>query len=265
MLRVFINIHINIFAMSEQELAPVEQPTEIVAVPVEKPQGFDRRGSREEESKVANWVPKTSLGQDVVKGKYASLNEILTKGLLILEPEIVDYLVPNLKEEMMYIGGTPGKGGGIKRTATRMTARMHKSGRRYSLTAVAIVGNEDGIVGAGRGNSIEHRGAIQKATQHAKLGVMQIKRGCGSWECNCQTNHSIPYQAEGKSGSVTVVLKPAPKGIGIVAHGETKKILKMAGIKDIWVKSFGQTSSRINLTFAVLNALKNLTTRKGDA
>ena len=58
--------------MSEQEISPVEQPAEIVEVPVEKPQTFDRRGSREEENKVANWIPKTSLGQDVVKGKYSS-------------------------------------------------------------------------------------------------------------------------------------------------------------------------------------------------
>ncbi len=215
------------------------------------------------EEGLAEWVPKTELGKEVVKGKYKSLNDLLGEGGIILEPEIVDYLVPNLKEELIYVGGTPGKGGGIRRTPTRMTARMHKSGRRFKLTAVMVVGNEDGVVGIGKATSNEHRVAIEKATDQAKLNVINVRRGCGSWECNCGGSHSIPFRTEGKVGSVKVRLSPTPTGVGIVADDETKKILRLAGIKDVWTKTFGLTSTRINLAFAIFEALKNLSTTKG--
>ena len=210
------------------------------------------------------WVPKTALGHDVVAGKYTSINEILSKGELILEPEIIDYLIPDLQQEIIYIGGSPGKGGGIKRTATKITTRMHKSGRRFTLSSFVVVGNADGVVGMGQEASREHRQAIEKSTGQAKLNVTLVKRGCGSWECGCNTNHSIPFKSEGKHGSVTVVLNPAPKGVGIVADDESKKILKLAGIKDVWVRTFGQTSTRANLALAVFAALKNLSRTKGD-
>ena len=204
-----------------------------------------------------DWIPKTELGKDVVKGKYSDIYDILKKGLVILEPEIVDYLVQNLKEEVIYIGG-------VKRTATKTTTRMHKSGRRYTMSALIVVGDENGIVGMGKESSAEPRKALEKALYHAKLGIIPIKKGCGSWECGCGGNHSIPFIAKGKYGSVVVVLKPAPKGLGIVAHDEAKKILKLAGIKDVWVKTFGQTSTRNNMAYAVFEALKSLSTTKGD-
>ncbi len=212
---------------------------------------------------LAEWVPKTELGKEVVKGKYKDLKELLDKGGIILEPEIVDYLVPEIKEELIYVGGTPGKGGGIRRTPTRMTARMHKSGRRFKLTALVVVGNEDGVVGVGKATSNEHRVAIEKANAQAKLNVINVRRGCGSWECNCGGSHSIPFRTEGKVGSVKVMISPTPTGVGIVADDETKKILRLAGIKDVWIKTFGMTSTRINLAFAVFEALKNLSVRKG--
>ncbi len=222
---------------------------------------------KEEEEKksevVLGWVPKTRLGREVLEGKYKSLEEVLAKGELILEPEIVDALIPDLKKDIIYIGGTPGKGGGIRRTVTRMTTRMHRSGRRYKLSAMAIVGNEDGIVGLGKAISSEHREAIEKSFKQAKLNVIRVRRGCGSWECNCGEEHSIPFKTTGKSGSVRVIFMPAPKGVGIVADEETKKILKLAGIKDIWVKTFGQTGTRMNLAYAVFEALKNLNRKKG--
>lgn len=225
-----------------------------------------RRGGRRfgKEEEVTEWIPKTELGREVVAGKYKDLNDLLEKGGIILEPEIVDYLVPEIKNEMIYIGGTPGKGGGIRRTPTRMTARMHKSGRRFKLTAVIVVGNEDGIVGVGRATSNEHRTAIEKAVQQAKLNVISIRRGCGSWECNCGGSHSIPFKVESKVGSVRVRMSPTPTGVGIVADNETKKILKLAGIKDVWIKTFGKTSTRMNLASAVFDTLKKLSQTKGD-
>ena len=228
-----------------------------------RPARRDRPSRRFEEEK-EEWLPKTNLGNDVLRGKYNSIEEILEKGIVILEPQIVDTLVPDLREEVVYIGGSPGKGGGIRRTATKRTARMHKSGRRFKLTAIVAVGNEDGVIGMDKANSREHRLALEKATQQAKLSVMKIRRGCGSWECGCGGDHSIPFKSMAKSGSITVELLPAPKGTGIVADETTKAILRLAGLKDVWVKTRGQTSTRNNLAFAVFGALKNLSRTKGD-
>ena len=231
------------------------------AEPEKKP---EREAVRERRGEIAEWIPKTRLGNDVLKGKYKNLEDLLYKGEIILEPEIVDYLLPELKQELIYIGGTPGKGGGARRTPTRMTARMHKSGRRFKLSAVMVVGNEDGIIGIGKSNSNEHRVAIEKALQQAKINVIKVRRGCGSWECNCGGAHSIPFKTEGKVGSVKVVLLPTPTGVGVVAGGETKKLIMLAGIKDVWVRTYGMTSTRVNLAFAVFEALKNLSITKGE-
>lgn len=211
-----------------------------------------------------HWTPKTRLGRDVASGKYKSIEEILIKGELILEWEIIDALIPDLMQEVVYIGGSPGKGGGIRRTATKMTARMHKSGRRFKLSAFAVVGNGNGIVGIGRAVSTEHRTALEKALKNAKLGVIRVRRGCGSWECGCGGEHSVPFKASGKSGSVKVSILPAPKGVGIVASEEGRKLLKLAGVKDAWVKTSGQTTTRNNLVIAIFNALRNLNSGKGD-
>jgi small subunit ribosomal protein S5 len=210
------------------------------------------------------WIPKTKLGNDVLAGKYKNLDEILEKGELILEPAIVDAMVPDIMQEIIYIGGSPGKGGGIRRTATKMTARMHKSGRRYKLSAMVVVGNGNGIVGVGMAISREHRAALEKAVKGAKLNVIRVSRGCGSWECGCGGAHSIPFKTSGKSGSVHVTLLPAPKGVGLVANDEAKKILKLAGIHDVWVKTLGMTSTRNNMIMAIFDALKNLNMGKGD-
>ncbi len=214
-----------------------------------------------EEAPKANleeWKPRTELGRKVLAGEIKDIKEILLSGKKILEPEIVDYLVPNLKVELIYIGGRSGKGGGIQRTPIRVTAKMHHSGRRYTMTAFAVVGNEDGIIGIGKGRAKEGRLAIEKAIKNAKKNLILVPRGCGSWECGCGTEHSIPTKTTGKSGSVRVTLMPAPKGVGLVACDEAKKILRLAGIKDVWTKTLGDTGTRMNLIKAIYNALKNL-------
>ncbi len=212
----------------------------------------------EEKNKLANWIPKTKLGKDVLSGKIKSIDEIFKEGRKIREPEIVDYLIPNLKTEIVEIGGTPGKGGGQRRTPTKRTARMHRSGRRYKISAMVIVGDENGHVGVGRGSAKEHRTAIEKATQNAKLNIIPVRRGCGSWECSCGEPHSIEKKVEGKSGSVRIVLMPAPRGLGLCCSEPVKQIMRLAGIKDIWVKTFGDTRTRENLILATFNAFKNL-------
>ncbi len=212
----------------------------------------------EEEKPLETWKPKTVLGEKVLKGEIKSIDEIIEGGYKIAEPEIVDMLLPNLKHELILIGGRTGKGGGAQRIPIRITAKMHKSGRRFRMTAFVVVGNEDGYVGVGKGTALEARSAVEKAIKKAKMNLIKVKRGCGSWECKCGENHSIPFKVEGKSGSVRVILIPAPKGLGLVASDEAKKILRLAGIKDVWVKSFGNTSMRINFIKAIYNALKNL-------
>lgn len=220
---------------------------------------FPRRNEQ-----AAQWIPKTELGQRVMKGEFKSLAEILEKGMVILEPEIVDYLVPDLKQEVIYTGGSPGKGGGIRRTATRRTARMHRSGRRYKLSAMVVVGDEKNLIGIGASTSSEHRLALEKALTQAKLNMIRVKKGCGSWECGCGGDHSIKFKAEAKVGSVRIVIMPAPKGLGLVGSDTEKKMLRLAGIKDIWIKAYGQTSTRNNLAMAIFKALKKINSTKGD-
>lgn len=221
------------------------------------------RPRRREDEEPKLWFPKTALGKRVQGGQISSLETILQTGEVILEPEIVDTLIPELQQEVIYVGGSPGKGGGIRRTATKRTTRMHKSGRRFKLSAVAAVGDGKAIVGLGKAASKEHRTALEKATLQAKLNVISVRKGCGSWECACGGDHSIPFKSEYTSGSVRVVLMPGPKGLGLVANPTCKQVLSLAGIKDVWVKTYGNTAARANLVYAVFGALNQLTSTKG--
>jgi len=238
----------------EEKPKEIKEKLEIEEIP-EKPKEVV-----EVKKEVGVWVPRTNLGKSVMSGKVKDITEILDKGIKIKEPEIVDTLIPNLESELVLIGGRPGKGGGIERTPIRISAKMHRSGRRYTSTAFAIVGNRDGIVGVGKGRGKESVHAINKAIEKAKLNIIKVPRGCGSWECECGETHSIPFKTEGKSGSVRVTLMPAPKGVGLVVDDESKKILQLAGIKDVWCKTLGDTGTRSNLIKAVFYALKNLHT-----
>ncbi len=208
------------------------------------------------------WIPKTELGKEVAEGRITSLDEIFETGRKIKESKIVDRLLPNLQTDLIYIGGSPGKGGGNRQTPTKRTAKMHRSGRRYSISAVVVVGDGDKYIGVGKSEALENREAIEKATEKAKLNIIPVAKGCGSWECKCGEKHSIPLAVEGKKGSVIVVLKPAPKGVGLVVSNEAKKIMRMAGIKDIWSKSFGETHSRINYVDAIYTAFKKINRMK---
>lgn len=212
----------------------------------------------ERENALEKWVPRTKIGKDVFSGKITNIDDVLNLGVLLRESEIIDKLVPEIKNEVILIGGRTGKGGGIQRIPVKITAKMHRSGRRLATSAFVVVGNENGLVGIGKGNALEARDSIAKALAKAKMHLIRISMGCGSWECECGTQHSIPFKTVGKSGSVRVELLPAPKGVGLVAENEAKKILRLAGIKDVWVRTFGNTSARINLVTAIFDALKKL-------
>lgn len=211
----------------------------------------------QQETEEEIWKPKTELGEMVANGQITSIKQALDSSKKIMEPEIVDQLA-DLQEEVVLIGGTPGKGGGKRRTVSKRTARMHKSGARYNSKAMTILGNKNGIVGIGMGESDDTRAAIDDANRKAKLNLIEVPRGNGSWEDQGDNTTSLPLAVEGKSGSVTVEIKPAPRGTGLAASDEVKKILKLAGIENAYVQSRGTTRTRENLIKATFNALEKV-------
>ncbi len=204
------------------------------------------------------WTPISELGKKVKAGEIKTLDEILNKGIRIMEAEIVDCLVANLPSDLLMIGQSKGKFGGGKRTIWRQTQRKTMEGNKPSFAAMSVIGNRDGLLGLGMGKSKETVPAREKAVRNSKLNMIQIRRGCGSWECNCKEPHSVPVKATGKVGSVAVTLMPAPKGTGIVAEKEIAKLINLAGIKDVYSSSAGHTATKLNLIKACFEALKNL-------
>lgn len=204
------------------------------------------------------WKPKTSLGIDVKNGKITDIDTILDKRIRILEPEIVDLLLPNLNVDLLLIGQSKGKFGGGQKRVFKQTQKKTEEGNKPKFATYAVTGNENGFVGVGYGKSKETVPAREKAIRNAKLNIIKIARGCGSWQCGCKAQHSLPFAVEGKCGSVKIRLMPAPRGTGLCVEGECQKILKFAGIKDVWSKTLGQTRTKINLISACFDALKNL-------
>lgn len=188
------------------------------------------------------WVPRTKVGKLVLEGKITSLKEIFDRNLPLLEPEIVDHLLPNLKYERIDAG---------------LVQKMTDAGRRTRFRVIVVVGNEDGFVGVGLGKAKQYVEALNKAVRDAKLNIVPVRRGCGSWECRCGEPHSVPFTVVGKSGSVRVIIKPAPKGTGLVAGEVAKVVLRLAGIRDAWMDTFGETRTTVNFAKATVNALRN--------
>ncbi|ALV61941.1 SSU ribosomal protein S2e (S5p) [Thermococcus sp. 2319x1] len=192
------------------------------------------------------WQPKTKLGMLVKEGQITDIHEIFRKGYQIKEPEIVDVLLPEVNarenQEVLDIA---------------LTVRMTDSGRRVRFRVLAAVGNRDGYVGLGIGHGKEVGIAIRKALNYAKMNIIEVKRGCGSWECRCRRPHSIPFAVEGKSGSVKVKLMPGPRGLGLVIGDVGKKVLSLAGVRDVWSQTLGETRTTVNFAKAVFEALYN--------
>ncbi|MEM4368750.1 MAG: 30S ribosomal protein S5 [Candidatus Woesearchaeota archaeon] len=208
------------------------------------------------------WQPRTSIGKMVKEGKITSIDHLLDNGLRILEPGIVDALLPGLEVELLMIGQSKGKFGGGQRRIFKQTQHKTPEGNRPAFSTIAVVGNYNGYVGCGFGKAKDTLPAREKAIRNAKLSIFKIMRVCGSWECGCGTPHSIPFMVEGKCGSIRMKLLPAPKGTGLCVQKECAKMIKLAGIKDIHSVVFGQTRSAINLVFACVEALKALTKSK---
>ncbi|RLI06120.1 30S ribosomal protein S5, partial [Candidatus Bathyarchaeota archaeon] len=119
-----------------------------------------------------------------------------------------------------------------------------------------VVGNGDGYIGLGSGKAAQVRTAIEKAASDARLNITLVRRGCGSWECGCGEPHSLPFETVGRSGSVVIRIIPGPRGLGLVASEIAKVILRLAGIKDCWTRSYGQTRTVPSFAYAVFDALK---------
>ncbi len=211
-----------------------------------------------EKDKLDSWKPRTELGRAVRSGDVTNMSEALSFGKKVLEPEIVDLLLPNIESDLMLIGQAKGKFGGGQRRIFKQTQKKTAEGNVPSFTTLAVVGNKDGYVGLGMAGSKETVPARDKAIRNAKLRLIKIRRSCGSWACGCGTYHSIPFRVTGKCGSVRITLLPAPKGTGLCVEKECQKLLKLAGIKDVWSQTFGSTKTKSNLVTACFEALKQL-------
>jgi small subunit ribosomal protein S5 len=165
---------------------------------------YKRRGRDSEEE----WIPKTRLGKLVNEGKITSIDEVFLSGLKISEPEIVNSLLPDLQEEVIDVN---------------LVQKQTDAGEKSRFRAIVAVGNRDGYIGLGSGKASQVRTAIEKGAASARLHILPVKRGCGSWECSC---------------------------------GKTHSLLGLAGVKDLWVRSYGSTRTVPSYAGAVFDALR---------
>jgi len=208
-----------------------------------------------------NWKPKTALGRKVKSGEIATLGDLLQQDQKFLEVEIIDVLVPDLQSDLINVGQSKGKFGGGKRSIWRQTQKKTSEGNKPKFGTLAVVGNKDGYVGMGSGKAKETMPAREKAVKAAKLNIISMRRGCGAWDCGCKTPHSIPFKVEGKCGAAKIILIPAARGTGLCVEKECRKVLEMAGIKDVYAKVFN-TKTKMNLVYACFDALKHLSKTK---
>jgi len=134
-----------------------------------------------------------------------------------------------------------------KLVAVNRVVKVVKGGRNFRFSALVVVGDEKGRVGAGMGKAAEIPEAIRKAVEDAKKHLVTVP----------MAGTTIPHEATGYYGTGKVVLLPAQEGAGIIAGGGARAVLEMAGVKDIRTKSFG-SSNPINMVKATLTGLKTL-------
>ena len=201
----------------------------------------DRPRRPRREPVVIPWVPKTILGKKVESGEITAMEEIYEKGYRIQEAGIIKKLLPDLKTEVIDVG---------------LIQKMTPNGQSTRFKALVAAGNENGWLGIGLGKSKQMRIAIEKANNAAFLNVSPVKLGCGSWECRCEQKHSVPFKVKGKGGSVTIEILPGPRGLGLVAGGKIRNLLRLAGLKDAWTSTYGSTATMNSTSKALLQCLR---------
>ena len=141
-----------------------------------------------------------------------------------------------------------------KVVAINRVAKVVKGGRTFRFSALVVVGDEKGHIGAGNGKAAEVPDAIKKAIEDAKKNLIEVPI----------VGTTIPHEYVGKFGSANVLMKPAPEGSGIIAGGSVRPVIELAGYQDIKTKVIGTNNPR-NVGYATINALQNMMTAESVA